>query len=124
MALQVLLVEDSVTQAEYYKTVLEETGLTVSVVGDGQAALEFAFNTPPDLIVLDINLPIMDGFQVCSRLSRADETRNIPIVMLTERDAANDAWTGLQAGAIDYIPKDEFAAATLLASLQQLGMTG
>jgi DNA-binding response OmpR family regulator len=56
-------------------------------------------------------------------LNRAEETRDIPVIMLTERDEPDDAWAGLQAGAIDYIAKDDFAVEALLASLQQLGMT-
>ena len=124
MASQVLLVEDSTTQAAYYRLVLEEAGLEVHLVGDGQAALDFAYHNRPDLVILDVNLPGMDGFQVCSRLSRAAETCDIPIVMLTGRDTADDAWTGLQAGAVDYIPKDDFAVEALLASLGQLGVTG
>ena len=122
MTVRALLVEDSPTQAEYYKAVLEGIGLEVHVVDNGQTALDYAYNSHPDLIILDVNLPVMDGFQVCSRLSRAEETRNIPIVMLTERDSADDAWVGLQAGAVDYIPKDDFADETLLASLEHLGM--
>lgn len=119
---RVLLVEDSPTQAEYYKVVLEGFGLEVWIAGDGPEALEIAYREHPDLIVLDVNLPSMDGFQVCKRLSRSAETSDIPIVMLTERDSADDAWAGLESGAIDYIAKDNFADGTLQASLEQLGI--
>ena len=115
-----LLVEDSPTQAMYYCTVLTELGLDVHTVGEGKAALSYAYEHQPDLIILDINLPDMDGFQICSRLSRAQETSDIPIIMLTERDTSDDAWHGLQSGAVDYIPKDDFAAEVLSASIRQL----
>ena len=119
--MRVLLVEDSPTQAMFYRTILDELGLEVHMVSEGRAALNYAYENQPDLIILDINLPDMDGFQVCTRLSRAQETSSIPIIMLTERDTPDDAWHGLQAGAVDYIPKDGFAAETLSASIQQLG---
>ncbi len=124
MAILALLVEDSPTQAQFYKDILEQLGLEVSIVDNGKDALDFAYRYHPQLIVLDVNLPIMDGFQVCSRLSRSEETSNIPIIMLTERDAAEDASAGLQSGAIDYIAKDKFAAETLSASIRQLGVAG
>jgi DNA-binding response OmpR family regulator len=120
MAQQVLLVEDSQTQALFYQDILLEMGFQVQIAGDGRDALTFAYENHPDLIILDINLPDMSGFQVCSRLHRADETRQIPIIILSERDSAQDDWEGLQAGAVDYIPKDKFAVDTLSTSIRQL----
>jgi twitching motility two-component system response regulator PilH len=124
MAMQALLVEDSPTQAQFYKDILEQLGLEVNIAVNGKDALDFAYRYHPQLIVLDVNLPIMDGFQVCSRLSRSGETNSIPIIMLTERGAAEDAQAGLQSGAIKYIAKDQFAAETLSASIRQLGVGG
>lgn len=119
-----LLVEDSPTQAMYYSDVLSSLGLDVHTVSEGRVALSYAYEHQPDLIVLDINLPDMDGFQICSRLSRAEETRNIPIIMLTERNTPDDAQHGLQVGAIDYIPKNSFAADALSASIRNLSVNG
>ena len=81
-----------------------------------------ARDQPPDVIVLDIDLPEIDGYSVCRALKGDSATAQIPIIMLTERDVAEDAWAGLQAGAIDYIPKDQFAVQTLSASIRQLGI--
>ncbi|MBI5931973.1 MAG: response regulator [Chloroflexi bacterium] len=122
MAHDVLLVEDSSTQAEQIKNTLENTGLTVLVVGDGPEAIREAMTNPPRLIVLDINLPSMDGYQVCRRLKRNPDTRDIPVIMLTEQSSAKDTMTGLQAGADDYIPKDIFAGEHLLDTLRELGL--
>lgn len=122
--MQALLVEDSPTQAMYYRDVLNRLGLDVQVVGDGRAALSYAYEHRPDLIILDVNLPDMDGFQICSRLRRTQETCSIPIIMLTERSTSDDVWHGLQAGAADYIPKNEFAADALSASIRQLNVGG
>lgn len=122
MSAKVLLVEDSPTQAAFYRESLEELGLQVVTIDDGSSALIYALETPPDLIVLDVNLPGMDGFQVCSRLQRSAQTKDVPIIMLTQNDRAKDASLGFKAGAIDYIAKDEFAIETLVVTLQQIGI--
>lgn len=119
---EVLLVEDSKTQAKQISDVLASVGLTVRVVGDGPDAIREAMENPPDLIVLDIKLPSMDGYQVCRRLKRMEETQNIPIIMLTDKVGAKETMTGLKAGADDYIPKDIFAAEHLMETLKELGV--
>jgi DNA-binding response OmpR family regulator len=120
--MKVLLVEDSPTQAEFYKEVLQEVGLSIIHARDGREALDMALEYQPDLIILDVNLPVLNGIQVCARLQRTSETQHIPIIMLTRLDKPEDAMAGLSAGAVDYIAKDEFAVETLLASLEQLGI--
>ena len=122
MALDVLLIEDSKTQAAQIKATLEGVGLNVRVAYDGLDGIREVMERPPQLIVLDVKLPGMDGFQVCRRLKRAPETQNIPIIMLTERDGAQETMSGLQAGADDYIPKDIFATEHLMNTLQELGL--
>ncbi len=118
----VLLVEDSKTQAKQIKDVLESVGLEVRVVEDGPDALREALENPPDLVVLDIKLPSMDGYQVCRRLKRADETKDIPVIMLTDKTGTKETMIGLKAGADDYIPKDIFAAEHLMETLKELGV--
>lgn len=118
----VLLVEDSPTQAQQIKETLESVGLQVVVVGDGPDAIRETLTLMPRLIVLDINLPSMDGYQVCRRLKRNPDTRDIPIIMLTEQSSPKETMTGLQAGADDYIPKDIFAGEHLLDTLHELGL--
>ncbi len=122
MAHQVLLVEDSPTQAQQIKETLERVGLVVRVVGDGPDAVREAMTQPPHLVVLDINLPSMDGYQVCRRLKRNPKTRDIPVIMLTEYASPKETMTGLNAGADDYIPKDIFAGEHLLDTLRELGL--
>src|SRR5512141_685454 len=106
MSPTVLLVEDSPTQAQQIREVLESVGLTVRIATDGPDGIREALENPPDLIVLDIKLPSMDGYQVCRRLKRAEETQTIPVIMLTDKAGAKETMTGLKAGADDYIPKD------------------
>ena len=122
MSPTVLLVEDSPTQAQQIKEVLESVGLTVRVATDGPEGIRDALENPPDLIVLDIKLPSMDGYQVCRRLKRAEETHNIPVIMLTDKAGAKETMTGLKAGADDYIPKDVFASEHLMETLRELGV--
>ncbi|HUN08787.1 MAG TPA: response regulator [Aggregatilineales bacterium] len=122
MAHDVLLIEDSPTQAAQIKATLESVGLQVRVAYDGPDGLRMVLEQKPALIVLDVKLPTMDGFQVCRRLKRAPETASIPVIMLTEKDGAQATMSGLQAGADDYIPKDIFATEHLMNTLQELGL--
>ncbi|MCB9456852.1 MAG: response regulator [Anaerolineaceae bacterium] len=122
MPLTALLIEDSQTQAAQIKETLESVGLEVRVVYDGPDGLRAVMENPPDLIVLDVKLPTMDGFQVCRRLKRTPATKDIPVIMLTDRASAQDTLSGLQAGADDYIPKDIFATEHLVTTLQELGI--
>ncbi|PJF42535.1 MAG: response regulator [Phototrophicales bacterium] len=122
MSYRVLVVEDSPTQAAQIKQALEAVGLIVQVVADGPDAIREAMSQPPHLVVLDINLPSMDGYQVCRRLKRNPNTKDIPVIMLTEHASPKETMTGLQSGADDYIPKDVFAGEHLLDSLRELGL--
>lgn len=122
MALDVLLIEDSKTQAAQIKATLESLGLEVRVAYDGLDGIRSVMEKHPGLIVLDVKLPGMDGFQVCRRLKRSPDTASIPIIMLTERDEAQSTMSGLQAGADDYIPKDIFATEHLMTTLQEMGL--
>jgi DNA-binding response OmpR family regulator len=122
MALEVLLVEDSRTQAAQIKETLESVGLKVRIAYDGPDGLREAIENPPALVVLDVKLPSMDGFQVCRRLKRNPATQDIPVIMLTEKASAKATMSGLHAGADDYIPKDIFASEHLINTLHELGV--
>jgi len=99
---RVLVVEDDQTVAEVVTRYLEREGFAVESVGDGQRAIESADDRPPDLVVLDIMLPGLDGLEVYRRLrSRAP----IPVVMLTARGSEEDRVLGLELGADDYVAK-------------------
>lgn len=118
----VLIVEDSPTQAKEIEANLHRHGFRVTIAPDGLAGLEAADEFNPDLIVLDVNLPKMDGYQVCRRLKRDPKTASIPVIMLTIDDSSDATMTGLEAGADDYIPKDVFASENLIATLQALNI--
>lgn len=102
MAEKILVVEDEPTLQETLSYNLKRQGYTVELAGDGRAAIEAARSEHPDLIVLDIMLPILDGFEVC-RVLRQEMTT--PILMLTARDDEIDRVIGLEMGADDYLTK-------------------
>jgi len=116
----VLVVEDSPTQALHMQMLLEQEGLEVLLAHDGKAGLSMAQELLPDLVVLDVQMPGMNGFQVCGQLKNSRATRDIPIIMFTRHDEQEAVVLGLQTGAVDYIPKDAFADAVLLETLRQM----
>lgn len=116
----VLIVEDSSAQALSKLLLLEDSGLRVLWARNGQEGVEMAQCYLPDAIVLDVEMPEMDGFEVCRRLKADARTAKIPIIMHTVRDHAKDVLDSFQLGAIDFIPKDVFSGPVLLATLQEL----
>jgi len=118
----ILLVEDSRTQALRFQLELLRYGLTIEIASSGTKGLAAARATRPDAIVLDVDLPELDGYSVCRSLKADPQTADIPVVMLTHRDQAQDALAGLEIGAVDYIPKDTFAEHNLVQALHQLGV--
>jgi two-component system OmpR family response regulator len=118
---RVLIVEDEVKLASLVRKALREQGMLADVAVRGEDALWMAGATPYDVIVLDINLPGMDGFETCHRL-RSDGVRT-PILMLTARDAVDDRITGLETGADDYVVKP-FDFGELFARIRALARRG
>jgi DNA-binding response OmpR family regulator len=114
----ILVVEDERRLAQVVRKVLEEEGHTVDVAHDGEEGLAMAMDGSHDVILLDVLLPGIDGFEVCRslRASRVDT----PVLLLTALDAVEDRVRGLDAGADDYLPKP-FAFEELLARLRALG---
>jgi len=117
---KILVVEDSPTQALHTQALLEQEGLKVLLAYDGREGLKMARQLHPDLIVLDVQMPGMNGFQVCQQLKGEPATEDIPIIMFTRHDEQEAVVLGLQTGAVDYIPKDAFADAVLLETLRQM----
>jgi DNA-binding response OmpR family regulator len=103
---RVLIVEDEQDIAGLIKHTLERAGDTeASVVGSGDAALKSVSDQPPDLIILDLNLPVVSGVEVCRILRSRADGRHVPIIMLTARTSEDDRVTGLELGADDYVTK-------------------
>ncbi len=119
--MRALVAEDQLKMASLLRRGLLEEGYTVDVVPDGREALVRATATEYDVIVLDVMLPELDGFEVCRRLRAQGAWA--PVLMLTARDAVEDRVEGLDAGADDYLTKP-FSFAELLARLRALARRG
>ncbi|MCO4696056.1 response regulator transcription factor [Streptomyces sp. NPDC096538] len=114
MRAHVLVAEDDAMQAELIRRSLLSEGHTVTVVHDGAAALDAARRLRPDLVVLDLMLPVLDGFDVCRTLRGDGDT---PVLMLTARTAEDDVLRGLDLGADDYMTKP-YSPRELLARIR------
>lgn len=117
MAEHILVVDDDASVTSVLKRGLGYEGYEVDVASSGRQALEIARERPPDLVILDIMMPGMDGLEVTRRLRAVDE--KLPILMLTAKDAVSDQVQGLETGADDYVVKP-FVFVVLLARVHAL----
>jgi twitching motility two-component system response regulator PilH len=115
----VLVVEDSVTQREMITDLLRGSGLDVTVASDGVEALEKIQGSHPDLVVLDIVMPRMNGYEVCRRLKADPKTQHVPIVMCSSKGEEFDRYWGMKQGADAYIAKP-FQPTELVGTVKQL----
>lgn len=118
----ILVVEDSPVQALSLMALLEKEGLNVLCAPNGVAGLQMARESHPDLIVLDIAMPDIDGLHVCRILRASSDTANIPVIFLTSHANPEAVLEGMEGGAVDFIPKDDFSSAVLLHTLRALDM--
>ncbi|MBD0344621.1 MAG: response regulator, partial [Coleofasciculus sp. Co-bin14] len=101
----ILIVDDTPTNLEVLFDFLANTGFTVLVAEDGESAIDRAEYAPPDLILLDVIMPGIDGFETCRRLKANDLTKNIPVIFMTALSDTVDKVRGLNLGAVDYVTK-------------------
>lgn len=102
---RVLLVDDNEQNLELLLAYLDELGCELRTAIDGPEALDDVAKAPPDLILLDIMMPKMSGFQVCKKLKAAEATANIPILMVTALNEVSDVERAVEAGADDFLTK-------------------
>jgi two-component system alkaline phosphatase synthesis response regulator PhoP len=103
---RILVVDDEIDLAQLIKHALERgRDAAVEIVTSGDAALQAVRTAPPDLVILDLNLPVVDGIDVCRRIRSQPSTATLPVIMLTARTAESDRVSGLDLGADDYITK-------------------
>ena len=116
----ILVVDDDSGIRKLVEKILTAQGHKVSQAEDGEAGLGFALVNKPDLVLLDLNLPKMDGFEVCRRLKTDQATRGIPVIMLTAAyPELEDAQKGFELGADEYVIKP-FASDLLLHNIERL----
>ena len=113
------MVEDSVPQQEMMTDLLRSIGLEVAIANDGLEALERIERHPPDVIVLDIVMPRMNGYELCRRLKANPMTQHLPVVMCSSKGEEFDRYWGMKQGADAYIAKP-FQPAELVGTVQQL----
>ena len=123
MSARILVVDDIEANIRLLQAKLEAEYYEVLTASDGPTALALAASEKPDIVLLDVMMPGMDGFAVCRRMKDDPETRHIPVVLLTALDGRADRVTGLEAGADDYLVKP-FAMEELVARMRALTRRG
>ncbi len=114
---RILVVDDNAQNIKVIGNILKECGYKISIAMDGKEALKFVKKTLPDLILLDVMMPEMDGFETCENLKKNDLTKNIPIIFLTAKIEAEDIVRGFEVGGVDYVTKP-FGKEELLARVK------
>ncbi len=121
MAARILAVDDSPTILEMIKAILVAGGYDVITAADGQEALNAARSEKPDLILLDVMLPKLDGYRVCRLLKFDQNYKHIPIIMLTAKTEEQSMATGLRTGADQYLTKPIEPEHLLSSVAEELG---
>ena len=115
----ILIVDDSPTETHVLTTMLEKNGFVVSTAASGEEGIEKAKSEKPDLILMDVVMPGMNGFQAARQISSESETSAIPIIIVSTKDQETDKMWGMRQGAKDYVtkPADEKELMTKINTL-------
>ena len=116
---KILVVDDEVYILQILDFSLGAEGFEVITANNGELAVEKALHAQPDLIVLDIMMPVLDGYETCRRLKRRSETKNIPVILLTAKGREADKRLGFEVGAVDYIVKP-FSPNRLVSRIEEI----
>ncbi len=115
----VMIVDDSPTEVHVMKTALERHGFETVSAADGSECINLAREMRPDLILMDVVMPVINGYQATRALNRDPTTKSIPVVMVTTKDQETDRIWGMRQGAVDYIVKP-VTEADLVAKAQEV----
>ncbi|MDJ0806979.1 MAG: response regulator [Gammaproteobacteria bacterium] len=115
----ILVVDDSPTELHVFKKILEKQGYSTEIARDGQEGIDVARRVRPDLILMDVVMPVLNGFQATRKLRNDPETSNIPIIMVTTKDQQTDINWGKRQGANEYLVKP-VSPADLLVKIKAL----
>ena len=114
---KILVVEDDSFLANAYRVKLDKAGFEIKLAGDGQEALELLAEFTPDLIVMDLVMPVMDGFTTLEKL-KADETyKDIPVIVASNLGQKEDLDKGMSLGAVDYVIKSNLSMGDLIEKI-------
>ena len=114
------MAEDTLTTAMLEKNILESVGYSVVIARDGQEALDKAAQEKFDLVISDVLMPRMDGFELVARLRREKTYKEVPIIIVTTRESDEDKRKGMEAGANAYLLKSDFTSEGLLETMERL----
>jgi twitching motility two-component system response regulator PilH len=115
----ILVVDDSPTEIHIFKKILEKQGYKIIVAKDGQEGVDMAKQTRPDIILMDVVMPVLNGFQATRQLKKNEDTADIPVIMVTTKDQKTDINWGMRQGANEYLVKP-VAPAELLHKIRTL----
>ena len=116
---QILIAEDSPTQAEQLKYILEKHNYRVLVAKDGKEAMGMVIEHSPSLVITDIVMPVMNGYDLCKEIKSRESTMNIPVILLTSFSRSEDVMEGLSCGADNFLTKP-FQEDYLVSSIEQI----
>lgn len=116
----ILIVEDDLFLAEIYQKKFEMEGFKVSMANNGEKAVTDIKKKIPDLVLLDILLPKLDGFSVLEAVKSDDTTKNIPVILLTNLGQQDDVQRGLEKGAVDYLIKTHFKPSEVVDKVRKV----
>lgn len=116
----VMLVEDDVFLANIYKTKFDMEGFKISHADNGEKGLDDIKKKKPDVILLDILLPKMDGFAILEALKKDESVKNIPVILLTNLGQKDDVEKGLDMGAVDYLIKAHFKPSEVVQKVREV----
>jgi two-component system, cell cycle response regulator len=119
----ILIVDDSPENLRLLSSLLVKQGYLVNCVADGEMALHAIRGKIPDLIIIDVLIPVIDGYKVCQIVKTNEKTRHIPVVFISSLDSENDKVQAFRVGAVDYITKPFFAEEVLVRIQTQLDIT-
>lgn len=117
---RILVIDDSATERHVLGELLSKNGFEVSFAEDGETGVEQARLTKPDLVIMDVVMPGMNGFQATRAITKEPETQHIPVIICTTKDQETDKVWGMRQGARDYVVKP-IDAAELLGKIAALG---
>jgi twitching motility two-component system response regulator PilH len=120
---RIMVVDDSPTERHVLNDFLTRKGFEVIIAENGEQAIEKAKAEKPDLILMDVVMPGVNGYQATRTITREDSTRDIPVIMCTSKDLPTDRIWGMRQGALDYMVKP-VNLEELLGRIQQLGVAG
>jgi len=121
MTKKILVIDDDPDILELFEYNLKRAGYTVVTAPSGlNAAWALEEDTPPDVILLDLMMPTLDGYELCRYLKSSDEFKNIPVVIVSAKGAAEDIQKGLRLGADKYLPKSSFTMGALLQEVRDV----